>query len=155
MAKFDFSYVKTRLFFGFCHRAADQKTQVPKLWTALHLILLYFLILLTYSEFARKNNFISLCVWFAQFCSSADRRFAASRSRVHYYRRIDSFLKKKSMKYVVNWIPLRIRVRSRNIQPTWRKAGFKSVLYSRACLRIFIYGRTRKQFNQNLQLHLW
>jgi len=34
--------------------------------------------------------------------------------------------------------------------------GFYSVPSpERACLRIFIYGRTRKQFNQNLQLHIW
>jgi len=57
MATSDFSYVKTRLFFGFCHCAAVLQTQVPKLCTTLDLSLLYILILGTYSKFARKNEF--------------------------------------------------------------------------------------------------
>ena len=72
----------------------------------------------------------------------AGRRFATSRLRLHYFEHIglpaklqDCFLRSdksninqnsekhfvstttNSMKYLVNWIPLRIRVRSRNIQP--------------------------------------
>ena len=82
--------------------------------TTLDLSLLYILISGTYSQFARKNNFLALGVYFLQPCSSADRRFAASRSRVQNYRRITTQI---SMKCVVNWIPLRIRVCSRNTQP--------------------------------------
>ena len=104
-------------FLGFCHHAEDLKTKVTKVCTDLDLGLLYILILGTYSKFARKNNSIALGVCFPQPCSSADRRFAASRSRLQNYRRIVVSTTKSSMKYVVNWIPLKIRVRSRNTQP--------------------------------------
>jgi len=68
-------------------------TQAPKLCTDLDLSLLYILIIGKYSKFARKNNFLALGVCFPQPCSSAGRRFVASRSRVQYYRRIiDSLL---------------------------------------------------------------
>ena len=66
-------------------------SQVLKLCTDLDLDLLYILILGTYSKFAQKNYFIALCVCFLQPCSSAGRRFAASRSRLQNYRRIVSF----------------------------------------------------------------
>ena len=71
------------------------QTQVPKLCTDLDLGLLYLLILGTYSKFARKNNFLSFGVCFPQLCSSAGRRFAASRSRLQNYRRIVSFPQQK------------------------------------------------------------
>ena len=77
---------------GFCRCASVLQTQVPKLYTALDLSLLYILILGTYNKFARKNNFLALGVCFPQPRSSAGRRFAASRSRVQNYRRIVSFL---------------------------------------------------------------
>jgi len=103
---------------GFRHCAAVLKTQVPNLCTDLDLSLLYILTLGTYSKFTRNNKFLALGVCFLQPCSSAGRRFAASRSRVQNYRQIVSFPQQKnSMKCVVNWIPLRIRVRSRNTQP--------------------------------------
>ena len=80
---------------GFCHCAAVLQTQVPKLCTDLDLGLLYILILGTCSKFARKNNFLALGVCFPQPCSSAGRRFAASRSRLTNYRRIVSFPQQK------------------------------------------------------------
>jgi len=80
---------------GFCHCAAVLPTQVPKSCTALDLSLLYILTLGTYSKFARKNNFLALGVCFPQLCSSAGRRFAASRSRVQNYRRIVWFPRQK------------------------------------------------------------
>ena len=101
---------------GFCHCAAVLQTQVPKLCTDLDLSLLYILILGTYSKFARKNNFLALGVCFPQPCSSAGRRFAASRSRLQTYRRNFICTTKNSMECVVKWIPLRISVRSRNTQ---------------------------------------
>jgi len=64
----------------FCHCAAVLQTQVPKLCIDLDLSLLYILTVGTYSKFARKNNFLALGVCFLQPCSSAGRRFAASRS---------------------------------------------------------------------------
>jgi len=85
--------------------------------------LLYILILGTYSKFARKNNFLALGVCSPQPCSSAGRRFAASRSSLQNYRRIVCFLNKNSMKCVVNWIPLRICVRSTNTQPHLKPYG--------------------------------
>jgi len=75
--------------------ASVLKTQVPKSCTDLDLSLLYILILGTYSNFARKNNFLALGVCLPQPCSSAGRMFAASRSRVHNYRRIVSFAQQK------------------------------------------------------------
>jgi len=80
---------------GFCHCAAVLQTQVPKLCTALDLGLLFILIFGTCSKFARKNNFLALCICFPQPCSSAGRRFAASRSRLQNYRRIVSFPQQK------------------------------------------------------------
>jgi len=118
MTNTNFSCVETHFFSGSRHCVAVLQTQVPKLCTDLDLGLLYILIFGTYSKFARKNNFPALGVCFPQPCSSAGRMFAVSRSRLQYYRRIVSFSQQKnSMKCVVNWIPLRIRVRSRNTQP--------------------------------------
>ena len=77
----------------------------------------------THSKFTREHNFPALGVCFPQPCSSAGRMFAMTRSRLQYYRRIVSFPKKNSMKCVVNWIPLRFRVRSRNTQPHLNKTG--------------------------------
>jgi len=99
----------------FCHCAAVLPTQVPKLCTDLDLDLLYILMWGTYSKFARKKYFLTLGVCFPQPCSSAGRRFAASRSRLQKLL-TNRFVRttKISMKCVVNRIPLRIRVRSRN-----------------------------------------
>ena len=80
---------------GFCHCAAVLQTQVLKLCTDLDLGPFYILILGTYSKFARENNFLALGVCFSQPCSSAGRRFAASRSRLQNYRRIISFPQQK------------------------------------------------------------
>jgi len=90
---------------GIWHCAAALFSQIPKKCTDLDLSLLYILILRTYSKFARKNNFLALGVCFPQPCSSASRRFAASRLRLQYYRRTNRFISttKNSMKCVVNW----------------------------------------------------
>jgi len=61
---------------------------IPKLCTDLDLGLLCILIVGTHSKFTRKNNFLALSVCSPQLCSSAGRRFAASRSRLQNYRRI-------------------------------------------------------------------
>ena len=80
---------------GFCHCAAVLQTKFPKLCTDLDLSLLYILVLGKYSKFARKNNFLALGVCFPQPCSSAGRRFAASRSRVQNYWQIVLFPQQK------------------------------------------------------------
>jgi len=109
-----FSAGETRFFPGFCHCAAVLLSQVPKKCTDLDVSLLYILTSGTYSKFARKNNFLALGVCFPQrwpqvcrvkitFEGLPTNRFVC--------------ITKKSMKCVVNWIPLRIRVRSRNTQP--------------------------------------
>ena len=71
----------------------------------------------TYSKFTRKNDFLAPSVCFPQPCSSAGRRFAASKTT---FTKLPTNLfvstTTKSLKYVVNWIPLRMRVRSRNTQ---------------------------------------
>jgi len=136
MAKSDMSCVEKLFFPGSRHCALVLQTQVPKLCKDLHLSLLYILIFGTYSKFARKNNFLALCVCFPQPCSSAGRLFAASRSRLQYYRRIISFpQQKKWMKCVVNWIPLRICVRSRNTQPHLEMKCIVNWIPLRICVR--------------------
>jgi hypothetical protein len=97
---------------------ADFFSQIPKKYTDLDFSLLYILISWTHSKFARTNHLLAPGVCFPQPCSSAGRRFAASRSRLQYHHRIISFLQQKySMKYLVHWISLRIRVCFRNTQP--------------------------------------
>ena len=83
--------------------------------------LLYIFISGTYSKFARENNFLSPGVCFPQLCSSAGRRLAAGLPRQdHVYKTTDESFRfhNNMMKYVVNWIPLRIRVRSKITNPT-------------------------------------
>ena len=55
---------------------------VPQTCTDLDFSLLYILTVGTYSKFARENNFpaLGVCSGFPQPCSSAGRRFSASRS---------------------------------------------------------------------------
>jgi len=86
---------------GIWHCVAVFFSQVPKKCTDLGLSLLYILILGTYSKFARRNNFLALSVCFLQPCSSAGRRFAASRSRLQYYWRIVSFPQQKNRWYAL------------------------------------------------------
>jgi len=71
-------------------RAVAFCLQVPKLCTELDSAVLYILILGTCSKFARQNMMLALGVSFPQTCLSAGRRFAASRSRLHYYHQVES-----------------------------------------------------------------
>ena len=66
-------------------------------------------------------------VCFPRPCSRTGRRFAASRIRLHYYRRI-VFCNNKfdEMPCKLDSIPLRLRVGSRNTQP-YLKGGFQSI----------------------------
>jgi len=73
------------------HYAAAFFLQVPKLCTDLDWILFYVLISRTYTKFLWKNKIAALVVCLPQPCSSADRRFDASRSRLQYCRRTVSF----------------------------------------------------------------
>ena len=76
---------------GIWHCAAILFSQVPTKCTDIDLSLLYILISGIYSKFAWENNFLALGVCFPHPCSSAGRRFAASRPRLQNYRRIVSF----------------------------------------------------------------
>ena len=121
MAKSDFSCVETPFLSGSRHCTSVLQTQFPKLCTDLHLCLLYILILGTYSNFARKNHFLArrllsaallecwlqVCRVKITFTILPTNRFVCTT--------------KKLMKCVVNWILLRIRVRSRNTQPHLNK----------------------------------
>jgi len=103
---------------GICNCTAVLHTQVHKQYTHLNRNLLYILISGTHSKFARKNNFLALGVCYTQTCFSAGRMVGTSRSRLHYYRKnCFGSTRTHSMRCLVNWIPLRIRVRSRNTQP--------------------------------------
>ena len=61
MAKSDFFCGRNTFFFGSRFDSMVLFWQVPKQCTDLHLSLLYNLILGTYSKFAVKTNFLSLC----------------------------------------------------------------------------------------------
>ena len=92
-------------------------SKVQKLCTDIDLSLLYILILGTYSKFARKNNFLALGVCFPALL---ERWPQVCRVKITFTKLLTNrFVSttKKSMKCVLNWIPLRIRVRSRNTQP--------------------------------------
>ena len=102
-----------RFLIGSQHCASIFFLQVQKLCTDLDLSLLYTLILATYTKFVWENKMLP--------CSSAARRFATLKSRLHFFRRIVSFSTTNSMKCDVNWIPLKIRVRLRNNQPYLHK----------------------------------
>ena len=110
-----FSTSKHVFFLGVCHCAAVLHTQVPKLCTDLDLGLLYILILGTYNKFARENNFLSLGVCFPQLSAALLERWPqvccvkVMFTKLPMNRIVGTT--KISMKYVVNWIPLRIRVR--------------------------------------------
>jgi len=69
--------------------------QVFKKCTDLDRSLLCILTLKRCSKFARENDFLALGVYFPQPCSSAGRRFAASRLRLKNYQRIVSFAQQK------------------------------------------------------------
>jgi len=92
----DFFCGRNTFFFGSRHCSAVLFLQVHKKCTNLGCSLLYILTLGTYSKFTRKNDFLAPGVCFPQPCSSAGRRFAASRSRSQNYRRIVSFPQQKN-----------------------------------------------------------
>jgi len=108
--------VWTQTFVQSCNCSAEFFLQVPKLCTDLDPTLLYIWILRIYGKLTGKVKILALGVCFPQTCSSVGRIFAASRSHLHYYQQIIS-TNMNSMKSLVNWTPLRIRVRSRNTQP--------------------------------------
>jgi len=97
-AKFRFFLRAKHVFFESRYCAAVLFSQVPQKCTDLDLSLLYILVSGTYhhSKFSGKNNFLAPGVCFPQPCSSAGRRFAASRSRLQNYRRFVSFSQPKN-----------------------------------------------------------
>jgi len=111
MATSDFSCEQNTFFSGSHHCAA----QVPKKCTDLDRTLLYIFVWGTCSKFAQLF-FSALCLlttallerW-PQVC-----RVKMTFTVLPTNRFVSTT--KNSMKYVVNWVPLRIRVRSRNTQ---------------------------------------
>ena len=108
---------KTRFLVGSLHCAAAFFLQVPKLCKDLDLTPLYILILRTHTKFVWKNNMASarrlppadLLEHWQQVC----------RVKNHVYITTDNFFVStttNSMKCLVNWIILRIRVCLRNTQ---------------------------------------
>jgi len=76
---------RTRFLIGSRHCAAAFFLKVPKVCTDLDRSLLYIWILKTDTKFVWKNKMLAIGVCFPQTCSSAGRRFAASKSRLHHY----------------------------------------------------------------------
>ena len=86
---------------GIGNCAAVLFAQVPKKCTDPDLNLHYILLL---GRFAFPPHFfLELGVCFPQTCSSAVRMFAASTSRLHYYRRIVSFPQQQ-----IRWMPCKL-----------------------------------------------
>jgi len=117
-----------------CRRSAMRSRillEVPKLCADLDRTLLYILILQTYTKFVCKNKMLALGVCITQPCSSAGRKLTHCNTLQHTATHCNTLqitftvlptnrfvcTTKNSMKCVVNWIPLRIRVRSRITQP--------------------------------------
>ena len=106
-------------FPGSRHCAVLLFSQVPKKCTGLDprsQSLLHFDIR-NINKFARKNKFLALGVCFPQLCSSAGRSFTASEMMVKLLQ-TNCFVSNtmNSMKCLVNWIPLSIHIRLRNVQ---------------------------------------
>ena len=125
-----FPMSKDVFFLGFCHCAAVVQTQVPKLCTDLDLGLLYILILGTYSKIASswKNNFLALGVLLSAALLERWPQVCCIKitfTKLPTNRSVSTT--KKSMKRIVNWIPLRIRVRSRNTQPHFNQNNVPSL----------------------------
>jgi len=99
------------------HCAAFLFSQVPKKCTNLELSLPYNLTLGTYSKFTQEIKFLAPGFCFPQPCSALS---ASLLRQDHVYRTTNEsfgFHNKKSMKCgIVNWIQLRICVRSKNTQ---------------------------------------
>jgi len=89
----------TRFVMGSWYCAATLFLRIPKLCTDLDWTLPYILMLITYTKFVWKNKMLALGVCLPQTCSSAGRRFATSKSRLHYYQRIVSFPQRLSSKF--------------------------------------------------------
>jgi len=112
----DFFCGRNTFFFGSCHCAAVLFSQVQVKCTDLDLGLLYILTWGTYSKFTRENNFQALSLLSA---AMLERWPQVCRVKITFTKLPTSrFVSttKNSMKCVVNWIPLRIRVCSRNTQ---------------------------------------
>jgi len=83
---------QTRFVIGSFHTAAPALfLQIPKLCTDLDPILLDILMYETNGRLVLKNKMLALGNCLPQPCSNSGRMFAASRSRLHYYRRMVSF----------------------------------------------------------------
>jgi len=118
-AKFRSSAGETLLFLEVASVQRYTLHKYPKKWINLNLSLVYILILGTCCKFVRKIHFLAVGVCFPQPCSSAGLRFVASRSRLQNKQWLGTvsfpqLSNKKRHEIVVNWIPLRICVRSTN-----------------------------------------
>ena len=80
---------------GSRHCAAALPLQAPISCTDIDLTLLYILIIEKYTKFAQTNKMLGLGIGILQPYSKAGRSFAASRSRLNYYRAIGSFQHKR------------------------------------------------------------
>jgi len=93
------------------------------------------------SKFARKNNFLALGVCFPQLCWSAGRKVC--RVKITCTKLPTNGIvstTKIPMKYVVNWIPLRIRVRSRNTQPHLKVGlGIFQITSTKRCPQVWLW----------------
>jgi len=131
---------------GIWHCAAVLISQVPKKCTDLHLSLVYISTLETYSKFALEKNFPALGVCFLQPCcllsAALERWPQVCRVKITFtvlsMNHFDSTTQ-KSMKYVVNWIPLRISVRSKNTQPHLKYKYFHIHIYTYIYIYVYVY----------------
>ena len=114
---------------GFCHSKSEVQTKETKKGRDLHLGLLYILILGTYSKFARKNNFLAWCLLSAALLDCWPQVCHVKITFTILPTNCFVCTTKKWMKCVtvVNWIPLRIHVHSRNTKAHLKTSLIKSV----------------------------
>jgi len=91
-----------------------------------HAWLIEFHVWKTYSKFKQKIWILALSVCFPNACSSAGRKFAASKSLLKYYSKVGSFPKTNSMRCCVNLLALWFLVRPNNTQSCLNMTRFAS-----------------------------
>ena len=109
---------QTRFLIGSLHRAAAFFLQVSKLCTDLDQTLVYISVVGTYSKFALENKNAS--AWRLLPADTHERWPHVCRIKIMFtLLTTNSFVSttKNWMKFLLNWTPLRICIRSRNTKP--------------------------------------
>ena len=107
------------------HHAAASQWQVPKLCTDHNVTLFYIFILATYGKFADDYNASARRLLPA---AMLERWQQVCRTKITFGLLLTNWFvsaKTNSIKCSINWIPLRIHVRSKNTQPCLKETPMK------------------------------